>query len=1393
MLLPTKSIRESTTPERIRLGILIGLSAISIAAFIIYLLLALHWRSNPFMGVLLSHNLTVNAARPAGSESWPGLDAGLLPGDQLISINGQTLTIGGGFAASSEAYLRIIGELSIGDRISITFRRPISKLNQAADRVVCQVPTEDFATCEVSFTLDRFTTSDFLAFFGVPFGSGLIVLAIALALLRSRPWEPQAFTAICGSLLLANFMVGIFDTGTTHVLFPFWLTNGVLLGGIMITIGLIFPTPISAVYRWPWMRFVPIAFSGIVALYVLGTFGDESPQQLSESAQIAGVSAIMGMAILAAVLFFYQRPRAVSQTARFQANILFMGIVFALAPAAFWLVSQIIQLVIGESLLPFSIETSMPFFITPAIAMAYAILQFQSFDTDRYISQGITYSLMFIALVIGYFLLVLGASLFTTDAIEANDPLAIVLTIFFISALFVPLRTRIQRRIDEIYFRLRRDYQNKLEEFSRKLTSLAGSDVMIREFRVLINDTLQPINNLLFLYNRQSDNYVAYGEPSPETDVVFAKDSGVVQLLKNRDTTIYLPPGSPLPAELHIDRARLGIIKVMVIAGMAGSNQLNGFVAMGPPRSGANAYNYEELRFINNLVGQLAIAVERAQVIQSLERRVRELDVLSQVSQAVNFTIEFDDLLELISAQTLRLIQSPYFYIALHDPVNDLLYFAFFLEDDERDSDKENRKWPVGRDFFSEVIRTSQPRIVNDYMRAMEQHQYQRVYESPDTRAWMGVPLIAGPRTLGVLAIATSDPSEKYTQEQARIFGNIGALAATSIEKARLFSETNIRARQLEALNDINRQLVATEGDVEKLLDLITSSAVDILNAEAGSLLLVAEDGSGDLIFKAAVGGTGHLLIGTRLPAGRGVVGKVGLSGEPIISNDTSRDERWEGEVVKEFRTQSVLAVPLIAKESVVGVLEVINKVDGSVFVEEDVELLTTFAGQAAIAYENARLLQQTDIELTKRVKELEALELIDKELNKNLDLDNVAKITIRWAIANSGATSGLLGVVSEDRAHLHIIAKYGYKDDDHPEGAEADQWPLDRGIVKRVMRTRRPELQPDVSIDPDYVPSLRGSLSQITVPMLSGDEINAILVLETSREPRLNLLDLDWVQRLAEHASIAIANAQLYAELTRANETKSEFVGFAAHELKNPLSSVKGYADLLRSGMSGEVSTQQRDFLGIIRANADRMQTIIDDLRDIARIDAGQLKIVPAPIDFRTVVTDTLQTYQRNLEEKRQTLINNVPENLPLIMADRMRLIQVMTNLISNANKYSPPESTITIGAAVENHHRDERNRPIGPALHVYVRDTGIGMNEEDLQKIFRVRYFRSDNQKAKDQPGTGLGMMITQNLIRQHRGIIWVESKLGEGSTFNFVIPLAPEVEPETQAEAETELASD
>lgn len=1382
---PTATSESLYNPNaaRLRLGILIVAFVLTIGVFVAYLILAITWRTQPFLGVMLNHTMTVTGGSPNTPNTWNGLTAGLRAGDRLLAIDNTPIRSN---APDRQRFLSIndvLARRTVGDRVTVTFDYNVRSFPEPRRETVVCLPADpetNRAECRVTFRLGQYPDADFIATFITPYLSGIAVLIITFGLLYLRHRDPVAFVVILGNLSLALYMGGLFDLATTHT---FDLVNhamGIFTGAILITMALIFPLKIGFVARTPQFAFAPVAIATAIFGYMVLQYPNNPPSVLTPTTQSAGLAIVVGMVIWVTALIFYHRRFAFMPIQRDQANVILIGLALATAPAALWGITRIAQFIGGVSGLPFSIETIMPFMLAPTLSVAYALIRnrYFDFDTEKFIRAGITYTILLIALMLGYMLLVLGATLLANEVIRPDNPFIIIVVVFLIAVLFTPVRNFLQGRIDKIFYRTHRNYQQRLEAFSQKLTTLSDMDTMLAEYHHVIAHTLMPNNHFVFLYNTTMKSYVAYGNPPP-TDIVFGENTSIRKVFEHSDKLIYLQLSNPYPVELRIDKPRLDILQTLVIAPLKGNNnQLNGFLCIGRPRSGINAYTYDQLKLIENLSSQLAIGIERANVIRSLERRVRELDVLGQVSQAINFSISIDDLLELISVQIEKLFESPYFYVVLYEPQSEELYYAFFLEEDNRYENYENINWKIGNDLYTEVIRSGQSRLIEDYSAVMKRYNYTYHYESPRIRGWMAVPLSVGQRTLGLLALGHSDPDHRYNQEQLKIFSDVAALSATALERTRLFTETNIRARQLAALNDISRQLVSIESDIEELLHLITQSAVDILNAEAGSLLLVVEDGSGDLEFKVVVGGTGQELVGKRLQAGFGLVGRVAKTGKPVISNDTSSDKGWHGEVTEgTFRTQSVLAVPLIAKDNTIGVLEVINKKDGSIYVQEDVELLTTFASQAAVAFENARLYQQTDLQLSQRVQELETLEMIDRELNRTLDLYSVAEITVRYAISNSNARAGLLGIVNEKQTHLQIVAKIGYDEDSVPEGADGNLWPLDRGIVKRVMRTRRPDLVPDVSIDRDYVPSLKGGISQITVPLMSENEVNAILVLETAEEPRLNLLDQYWAQRLAEHAAIAITNAQLYQELTRANDNKSEFVAFAAHELKNPLTSVKGYAATLSGSMVDMLTADQiRNFAAIINSNADRMQSIIDDLRDIAAVDAGKFKINPEPMSLRSAVLDSLIAIQDQITNKGQIVINLIDDSLPPIMGDYKRIIQVMTNFISNAHKYSPSGATITLSAKVDERYVNRKGKLMGNVMIVSIADTGIGMSEDDLQKIFRVDYFRSENELARQEKGTGLGMMITKRIIEGHGGEVWVESELGKGSTFSFAIPLAP-----------------
>ncbi len=1398
IMMPART--QQTLWLRLLQGLTVAAVVIASIACVIYLVAVVQWRSQTFPGFLTAHSLVVDGHTSFSNQEWPGLAAGLRRMDHIVAINGAALPEND-FPAAREQFVQALADVNYGEQVSVTLWRQ-AVLN--ADGMTEVIETGNLtcgevdeargaAQCTVTYVAAPMPDSDFLTYFVFPYITGVIALAIGIAILFLRPGQVSTLLTTLLCMSLAVFSAGVFNNSTTYFALPLWVIATTLGAAIMFTFALTFPTRPALLYRYPaLLAIVVLAFAGVAAYEVYAYRLVTSPLQFTTLWQLPVGLGILGYITLLATLLV-RRRFATSSIHLDQINTILVGLAIPALPITLWVVSAIAIAVGSTVILPFNSATIMPFFVALPISFAYAVLQYRGLNTDRVLSQGITYGLMLFGLVVGYAVLVFGVNLLALEFMPTNvsgNPFLVGVVVFFIAVAFLPFRTRLQTQVDRIYFRERRAYQEQIENFARDVAVSQDFTEILSLYISRVQRALNARAVFVFLPNDEGSEFVAHALSQPQTEVRFETRSDLIELLKRQSVPIRISQATAWQPELIAERGRLNILKAHLLASLRGSRSqagLNGFVVVGPPQTGLAVYSYEEIRFLENITNQMAISVERSRVVESLERRVNELDVLSQVSQAVNFAVEFDDLLELISNQTQRLIEVSHFYIVLRDTATNQMYYAFFLEADERLRDQENRRWNMGNDLFASILENGQPERHDDYNTTVKIQNLNSRGISEDVRAWMGVPLVAGQSYLGVVAVATTLAGYTYTDEQLKVFRDIGSLAATSLDKARLFEETNQRARQLRALNKISQQLQA-ERNVERLLELITSSAVEILEAEAGSLLLTVEDDltsrpgrKRDLEFQVVIGGSGADLIGKRVPAGQGLVGEVAALRKPVIVNNTHEDERWQGEVSSdtEFSTNAVLAVPLMANNDVIGVLEVLNKQDGGLYVKEDADVLETFAGQAAIILENARLFQKTDEQLDKQVRELETLERIDTELNRALDMRRVAEITVKWAIANSGASAGLLGLVNTDfePPYLDILAIYGYDDDDYPEGADGLHWPLDRGIVNRVLRTKRADAQPDTAIDPDYVASLRGGSSQITVPMLAGGEIIAILLIEKYGEPRLNILDQAFVQRLADHAAIALENARLYSELSQASKLQSRMMGVGAHELNNALTPVKAWSDFLLNGAFGEVNEQQKNSLGVIKSNVGRAELIISDLRDFAKMRANELLIKPEPIHFRNVVVETLRPFTSQIEEKDQTLDNSVSEDLPLVNGDFNRLIQVMTNFVSNANKYSPNGATITLNAVVER-DRVVKGEVQGDFLHVTVADDGIGISKEDQKQMFQP-YFRSTNEEAQEQPGTGLGMSLTREIILKHGGDVWVESELGDGSTFHFTIPLAPEEE--------------
>jgi signal transduction histidine kinase len=219
-------------------------------------------------------------------------------------------------------------------------------------------------------------------------------------------------------------------------------------------------------------------------------------------------------------------------------------------------------------------------------------------------------------------------------------------------------------------------------------------------------------------------------------------------------------------------------------------------------------------------------------------------------------------------------------------------------------------------------------------------------------------------------------------------------------------------------------------------------------------------------------------------------------------------------------------------------------------------------------------------------------------------------------------------------------------------------------------------------------------------------------------------------------------------------------------------MTSIKGYTELLATGAVGAVNEMQANFLSTIRSNTERMSTLVSDLNDNSKIEAGRLRLDFKSVELVDLVDEIVRSASRQIEEKKQTVQIELPEHLPQVWADQTRLGQVFTNLVSNAHKYTPEGGALVIGAELSTNHWDPEGA--SRVVHLWLRDSGIGISPEDQQRIFQ-KFFRSEDPKAREVPGAGLGLNITRSLVEMQGGRIWFESQYRHGTTFHLTVPVA------------------
>ncbi len=436
----------------------------------------------------------------------------------------------------------------------------------------------------------------------------------------------------------------------------------------------------------------------------------------------------------------------------------------------------------------------------------------------------------------------------------------------------------------------------------------------------------------------------------------------------------------------------------------------------------------------------------------------------------------------------------------------------------------------------------------------------------------------------------------------------------------------------------------------------------------------------------------------------------------------------------------------------------------------------------------------------------LETLLQLGQLLNSSLDLKHVLETAIEQVIAFVGAERGFILLVDVENGRVWGEATRNLDKTalettlSDPEGHNAAE--ISRTLIENVLETRQPVLSHNAMEDPRFANRVSVQLSNLRsilcVPLIAQGRLLGIIYLDNRVKSGLfTERHLSMLSAFANQCSGAIENARLYDNLRRsleerlrlqdelheqatrrlaleeANRLKSDFIGFVAHELRNPLTTIRGSVQTLLDDKEGALGQEIRDeFYETIEADADRLLDLINELLDVSRLEAGHsLSLALKPVALRELLDRQARRhrYHKYFSPRHQLVTDFAPDLPETIEADEDKLNQIVANLLSNAIKYAPEGGPITLSAA----------RDGDGSVQIGVKDQGVGMTEEQATRLFR-RYERIEREAIQRIPGTGLGLFLTKHLVDLHGGAIEVESAPGRGSVFTLRLPIVSPAAP-------------
>ncbi len=646
-----------------------------------------------------------------------------------------------------------------------------------------------------------------------------------------------------------------------------------------------------------------------------------------------------------------------------------------------------------------------------------------------------------------------------------------------------------------------------------------------------------------------------------------------------------------------------------------------------------------------------------------------------------------------------------------------------------------------------------------------------RIFTAPDICGIAFFPMVVAGDWIGLIMGQSTEPLA-LTPEEIPQIDSLADQVAAVLQNQRLLAqnrqalaETAEQAQRLAALNEFSGQLGGVTSLAEAL-NVAASQIGAIIQVDLGSIAWLDETASQFEIF-ALRGAAGAVPVGERLPVEGTTLGQAVLERQPVLTPDLGGSPQIDALQLAQSGMRSSLVVPLLVGGRALGTLNVAS-LRPDAFSTNEISLMTQAAFLLAAAIENRRLFDQTE----RRATELETVSQVSTAASTILDTQELLQSFVDLSLARFNLSHAQIFLMEETGISLALTAASGRAGRRMlNEGRRISIH--EEGVIAQAAFTREGLILNDVRPGTRALPSalLPGTRAEMALPLLAGDEMLGVLDLQSDQPNRFTDEDLRIHTTLASQVAVALQNARLFEELRQTAERlqevdrlKSEFLANMSHELRTPLNSVIGYAEIILMGIEGEVSSEVKEDVEAIFNNGQHLLHLINDVLDLAKIESGRMTLNLEPLELRGLMEEVRTNNIGMILKARKPLqiVIEASEDLPAIQADRIRVSQILNNLVSNAIKFSEQGEIVIRG------FRDDGE------ICLEVEDHGMGIAESAMFKIFE-KFTQVDGSSTRQAEGTGLGLAISRHLAEMHGGFLSLRSQLGAGSTFSVRLPIS------------------